>query len=77
MPGTPTADTQYEPVPGWAKVPHGYFFREATSVAVDGDDLAVGQDQIGLLGRSSGISRRQQECRDAYRFQKRFHGFPP
>lgn len=38
MPGTPTANTTYEPVPGWAKVPHGLFFREATSVAVDSND---------------------------------------
>ena len=38
MPGTPTANTTYEPVPGWAKVPHGFFFREATSVAVDSND---------------------------------------
>ena len=38
MPGTPTKDTTYEPVPGWAKIPHGLFMREATSVAVDSDD---------------------------------------
>lgn len=38
MPGTPTADTVYEPVPGWAKIPHGLFMREATSVAVDSND---------------------------------------
>ena len=41
MPGTPTKDTTYEPVPGWAKIPHGLFMREATSVAVDSDDAPV------------------------------------
>ncbi len=38
MPSPVTADTQYEPVPGWAKVPHGLWLREATSVAVDSED---------------------------------------
>lgn len=33
-----TAQTVYEPVPGWAKVPHGIWLKEATSVAVDSDD---------------------------------------
>lgn len=33
-----TADTVYEPVPLWAKVPHGLWMREATSVAVDDAD---------------------------------------
>lgn len=37
-PGPVTKQTKYEPVPGWAKVPHGFFLREATSVAVDADD---------------------------------------
>eukprot|EP00937_MAST-01D_sp_MAST-1D-sp2_P004821 g4821.t1 len=37
-PGPPTARTVYEPVCGWAKLPHGLFLREATSVAVDEDD---------------------------------------
>ena len=30
--------TIFEPVPFWAKIPHGLWLREATSVAVDGDD---------------------------------------
>ncbi len=38
MPGAPTAATKYEPVPGWAKIPHGFWLREATSVAVDAED---------------------------------------
>jgi DNA-binding beta-propeller fold protein YncE len=38
MPGTPTANTVYEPVPGWAKIPHGLFMREATAVSVDSND---------------------------------------
>ena len=38
MPAAPTAATVYEPVPGWAKIPHGWFLREATSVAVDSED---------------------------------------
>jgi DNA-binding beta-propeller fold protein YncE len=33
-----TSDTVYEPVPGWARVPHGIWLREATSVAVDSED---------------------------------------
>ncbi|MEX0761702.1 MAG: peptidyl-alpha-hydroxyglycine alpha-amidating lyase family protein [Dehalococcoidia bacterium] len=33
-----TAETVYEPVPGWAKIPHGYWLKEATSVAVDSQD---------------------------------------
>ncbi|MFN0094881.1 MAG: peptidyl-alpha-hydroxyglycine alpha-amidating lyase family protein [Dehalococcoidia bacterium] len=33
-----TPDTKYEPVPFWAKVPHGLWLREATSVAVDSED---------------------------------------
>ncbi len=31
--------TSYEPVAGWAKIPHGVWLREATSVAVDSNDL--------------------------------------
>jgi len=38
MPGTPTKHTTYEAVAGWAKIPHGFFLREATSVAVDDED---------------------------------------
>ncbi|MFW6174385.1 MAG: peptidyl-alpha-hydroxyglycine alpha-amidating lyase family protein, partial [Chloroflexota bacterium] len=39
MGGPPTAATRYEPVPFWAKIPHGITFRgDATSVAVDGQD---------------------------------------
>lgn len=38
MSRTPTAQTRYEPVPFWAKVPHGIWLQEATSVAVDSDD---------------------------------------
>ncbi len=33
-----TAQTQYEPVVGWPAVPHGIWFREATSVGVGIDD---------------------------------------
>ncbi len=33
-----TRNTMYEAVPGWAKIPHGIWLREATSVAVDSDD---------------------------------------
>ncbi len=33
-----TPDTVYEPVPMWAKVPHGLWLREATSVTVDSED---------------------------------------
>ncbi|WP_241845207.1 peptidyl-alpha-hydroxyglycine alpha-amidating lyase family protein [Streptomyces silvensis] len=36
--GPATPDTVYEPVPYWAKVPHGVWLREATSVAVDSED---------------------------------------
>jgi len=36
--GRVTADTKYEPVAGWAKIPHGLWLREATSVAVDSED---------------------------------------
>lgn len=38
MPATVSTDTVFEPVPFWAKVPHGIWLREATSVAVDKDD---------------------------------------
>ena len=38
MPPAPTSSTIYEPVPGWAKIPHGFWLREATSVAVDAQD---------------------------------------
>ncbi|MDP6667241.1 MAG: peptidyl-alpha-hydroxyglycine alpha-amidating lyase family protein [Dehalococcoidia bacterium] len=38
MPATVTSETVFEPVPGWAKVPHGIWLREATSVAVDSND---------------------------------------
>ena len=33
-----TPDTVHEPVPFWAKIPHGIWLEEATSVAVDSDD---------------------------------------
>ena len=36
--GPATSETVYEPVPLWAKIPHGFWFKEATSVAVGGDD---------------------------------------
>ena len=36
--GPATSDTVYEPVPFWAKIPHGIWLREATSVAVDSAD---------------------------------------
>jgi len=36
--GPVTKDTVYEPVPLWAKIPHGIWLKEATSVAVDSDD---------------------------------------
>ena len=36
--GPATKDTVYEPVPFWAKIPHGIWLKEATSVAVDADD---------------------------------------
>jgi hypothetical protein len=32
--GPATPETVYEPVPFWAKVPHGIWLKEATSVAV-------------------------------------------
>jgi sugar lactone lactonase YvrE len=38
VPASPTSATVYEPVAGWAKIPHGYWLREATSVAVDSHD---------------------------------------
>lgn len=38
MPGPVTADTKFEPVFGWAKLPHPMNFKEATSVAVDSKD---------------------------------------
>ena len=38
MPVIVTSNTVFEPVPLWAKVPHGIWLREATSVAVDSDD---------------------------------------
>ena len=39
MPPAPvTSETRYEPVPFWAKIPHGLWLREATSVAVDSND---------------------------------------
>ncbi|MBU97132.1 MAG: peptidylglycine alpha-amidating monooxygenase, partial [Dehalococcoidia bacterium] len=33
-----SSDTIFEPVPHWAKIPHGVWLKEATSVAVDKDD---------------------------------------
>ncbi|MBI4220546.1 MAG: peptidylglycine alpha-amidating monooxygenase, partial [Chloroflexi bacterium] len=33
-----TANTVYEPVPGWARIPHGIWLKEATAVAVDSND---------------------------------------
>ena len=33
-----TRDTKFEPVPGWAKIPHGFWLREATAVTVGADD---------------------------------------
>ncbi len=36
--GPATSETVYEPVPFWAKIPHGIWLREATSVAVDSAD---------------------------------------
>jgi DNA-binding beta-propeller fold protein YncE len=39
MPAAVTPETRYEPVPLWAKIPHGLWMREATSVAVDSADL--------------------------------------
>jgi len=34
-----TPETVYKPVPNWGKIPHGIWMTEATSVAVDSDDL--------------------------------------
>jgi DNA-binding beta-propeller fold protein YncE len=36
--GPATPETVYEPVPFWAKIPHGIWLKEATSVAVDSED---------------------------------------
>jgi hypothetical protein len=36
--GPATSETVYEPVPCWAKIPHGIWLQDATSVAVDSDD---------------------------------------
>ncbi|WP_172381285.1 peptidyl-alpha-hydroxyglycine alpha-amidating lyase family protein [Streptomyces sp. MNP-20] len=36
--GPATSATVYEPVPYWARIPHGIWLQEATSVAVDSDD---------------------------------------
>jgi DNA-binding beta-propeller fold protein YncE len=33
-----TKNTKYEPVAGWAKIPHGLWLREATAVTVGADD---------------------------------------
>ena len=38
FPAPVTSETRYEPVPFWAKIPHGLWLREATSVAVDSND---------------------------------------
>lgn len=38
MVGPVTPATRFEPVPYWAKVPHGIWLQEATSVAVDSED---------------------------------------
>jgi len=38
MPSLVSSETKFEPVAHWAKVPHGIWLREATSVAVDSDD---------------------------------------
>jgi DNA-binding beta-propeller fold protein YncE len=37
--GPATRDSLYEPVPFWAKIPHGIWLTEATAVAVDSNDL--------------------------------------
>ena len=34
MAAAATAQTRYEPVVGWPAIPHGIWFREATSVGV-------------------------------------------
>ncbi|ONK14814.1 peptidylglycine alpha-amidating monooxygenase [Streptomyces sp. MP131-18] len=36
--GPASGETVYEPVPYWAKIPHGLWLKEATSVAVDSAD---------------------------------------
>ncbi|MGA4838229.1 peptidyl-alpha-hydroxyglycine alpha-amidating lyase family protein [Streptomyces sp. G45] len=36
--GPATSETVYEPVPFWARIPHGIWLQEATSVAVDSAD---------------------------------------
>ncbi len=38
LPTTSNHSSRYRPVAGWAKVPHGIWIREATSVAVDSED---------------------------------------
>ncbi|MDA0677074.1 MAG: peptidyl-alpha-hydroxyglycine alpha-amidating lyase family protein [Chloroflexi bacterium] len=38
VPSPVTKDTVFEPVPGWAKIPHGFWLREATAVTVGPDD---------------------------------------
>jgi DNA-binding beta-propeller fold protein YncE len=36
--GPVTRETRFEPVPFWAKIPHGIWLQEATAVAVDSED---------------------------------------
>jgi DNA-binding beta-propeller fold protein YncE len=38
VPAPVTPDTVFEPVPYWAKIPHGIWLQEATAVAVDSTD---------------------------------------
>ncbi len=38
MPELVSSKTVFEPVTGWAKIPHGIWLKEATSVAVDSND---------------------------------------
>ena len=38
MPNKVSTKTEFQPDPHWAKVPHGIWMREATSVAVDKND---------------------------------------
>ncbi len=38
VPPPVTKDTKFEPVTGWAKIPHGLWLREATAVTVGADD---------------------------------------
>ena len=38
MPELVTSSTEFEPVPHWAKIPHGLWLKEATAVAVDAED---------------------------------------